>query len=218
MRTIINNNLWSPIPWGWNHNSHCNCNNWFNKIFGYQMLFGMFNSMSKMTKAINTPQTQSFYPDVNFSFYNTQLQNQKLQQQEYIQKLEDQRSLQELKSAWSEFKISKIGDKYYAILANDKTQQLEANSVEDLMDKINEYAKVNPDRFDGKSNKDSIKLTFEDLQNVWGINFHLIDGGNIYYASLKENPEINFESRSINDLNYQISKYYTTHLKHNNEE
>ncbi len=216
MKTIINNNLWSPIPWGWN--CHHNCNNWFNKMFGYQMLFGMFNSMSNMTRAINTPQTQSFYPGVNFSYYNTQLENQKLQQQEYTQKLEDQRSLQELKSAWSEFKISKIGDKYYAILANDKTQQLEAYSVEDLMDSINEYAKANPDRFDGKSNDDDTKLTFEELQSGWSAEFDLIDGGNIYYASLKTDPNVNFESRSINDLHYQLSKYYNQHLKPKDKE
>ncbi len=153
MVRVINNNLWTPVPWGFGCGGHqCNGgNNWMQKMFGYQMLFGMMNNMSNMFRCYATPPQQQggFYPGLYLGGGGGGAavpQNY----EEYLQQQQDAQSLTELKSAYSEFNIRKIGDRYFAYLKSDKTQRIEADSVDELMDGLNEYVDQNPDKFKTK--------------------------------------------------------------------
>lgn len=154
MVRVINNNLWTPVPWGFGCGGHqCNGgNNWMQKMFGYQMLFGMMNNMSNMFRCYATPPQQQggFYPGLYLGGGGGAMpQNY----EEYLQQQQDTQSLSELKSAYSEFNIRKIGDRYFAYLKSDKTQRIEADSVDELMDGLNAYVDENPDKFKTKPAK-----------------------------------------------------------------
>lgn len=150
MVRVINNNLWTPVPWGFGCGGHqCNGgNNWMQKMFGYQMLFNM---MQNIGRCYATPPQQQggFYPGLYLGGGGggaAMPQNY----EEYLQQQQDAQSLTELKSAYSEFNIRKIGDRYFAYLKSDKTQRIEADSIDELMDGLNEYVDQNPDKFKAK--------------------------------------------------------------------
>lgn len=150
MVRVINNNLWTPVPWGFGCGGHqCNGdNNWMQKMFGYQMLFNM---MQNIGRCYATPPQQQggFYPGLYLGGGGggaAMPQNY----EEYLQQQQDAQSLTELKSAYSEFNIRKIGDRYFAYLKSDKTQRVEADTIDELMDGLNEYVDNNPDRFKAK--------------------------------------------------------------------
>ncbi len=155
MVRVINNNLWSPVPWGWGCGGHHSCggNNWMQKMFGYQMLFGMMNNMSNMFRGYATPPQQQMYNPYGMMGLQLGGGAAPLSYEEYMAKAEEQQSFAELKSSWSEFKISKIGDKYYAYLKSDKRERVEADSVDELMDGLNAYVDQNPDKFKSKPPK-----------------------------------------------------------------
>lgn len=152
MVRVINNNLWTPVPWGFGCGGHsCGGNNWMQKMFGYQMLFNM---MQNIGRCYATPPQQQggFYPGLYLGGGGggaAMPQNY----EEYLQQQQDAQSLTELKSAYSEFNIRKIGDRYFAYLKSDKTQRIEADSVDELMDGLNEYVDQNPDKFKAKPAK-----------------------------------------------------------------
>lgn len=153
MVRVINNNLWTPVPWGFGCGGHqCSSNNWMNNMLKYQFMFGMMNNISNMFRCYVTPPQQQgdFYPGLYLGGGGgTMPQNY----EEYLQQQQDTQSLTELKSAYSEFNIRKIGDRYFAYLKSDKTQRIEADSVDELMDGLNEYVDQNPDKFKAKPAK-----------------------------------------------------------------
>lgn len=155
MVRVINNNLWSPIPWGWGCGGHI-CgggNNWMSKMLGYQMLFNMFQNMGRCY--MTPPQQQGGY-SMGYNPYGVMgLQlggggGMPQNYEEYMAKAEEQQAYANLKSSWSEFKITKIGDRYYAYLKSDRTQRIEADTVDELMDGLNTYVDENPDKFKSK--------------------------------------------------------------------
>lgn len=153
MVRVINNNLWTPVPWGFGCGGHkCNGGGWMNNMLKYQFMFGMMNNISNMFRCYVTPPQQQgdFYPGLYLGGGGGAMpQNY----EEYLQQQQDTQSLSELKSAYSEFNIRKIGDRYFAYLKSDKTQRVEADTVDELMDGLNAYVDENPDKFKTKPAK-----------------------------------------------------------------
>jgi len=165
MVRIINNNLWSPIPWGWGCGGGCNGgNNWMNNILKYQFMFGMMNNMQNMFRCYMTPPQQQPYNPYGMMGLQLGAGGGAMPQnyEEYMLQQQDAQSFNELKSAWTEFKFTQIGDRYYANLKSDKSVHLEGDSVEELMDSINEYVDANPDKFKTKPASTTTTTTGDD--------------------------------------------------------
>ena len=159
MTKIINNNLWSPVPWGWGCNGCNGGNNWLNNIFGYQMMFGMMNNMfsnlfapQQRQQAQLTPQTYNpygnFYPGLSLG--GATQGNTNPSYEEYMEKMQAQNDLTQLKQTWSEFKFSNVGGKYQAVLKADKSVVLNGDTTDELMSNIIGYVNENPTQFKTK--------------------------------------------------------------------
>ncbi len=212
MVRVINNNLWSPVPWGWGCGGHHSCggNNWLNKLFGYQMMFGMMNNMTNMFSNYATPPQQggSFYPGLQLGGGGTA----PMSYEEYLSKTEEQQAYSELKNTWTEFKISKIGDKYYAYLKSDKTQRVEADSIYDLMDGLNEYVDTNPDKFKSKPAKVETSNNGGDDDTAPVDDTADTDGAGVFAAREAATPAPE-NSRKVNDGWYIASTTKSDYLK-----
>lgn len=156
MVRIINNNLWSPVPWGWGCNGCNGGNNWLNNLFGYQMMFGMMNNMftnlfapqqRQQTQQTYNPYYGSIYPGLSLG--STQ-GNTNSTYEEYLEKMQAQNDLTQLKQTWNEFKFSNIGGKYQAVLKADKTVILDGDTPDELMSNIIGYVNENPTQFKTK--------------------------------------------------------------------
>lgn len=155
MTKIINNNLWSPVPWGWGCNGCNGGNNWLNNLFGYQMMFGMMNNMfSNLFAPQQRQQRQqtynpygSFYPGLSLGATQG---NTNTTYEEYMEKMQAQNDLAQLKQTWSEFRFSNIGGKYQAVLKADKSVILNGDTPDELMSNIIGYVNENPAQFKTK--------------------------------------------------------------------
>lgn len=155
MTKIINNNLWSPVPWGWGCNGCDGGNNWLNKMLGYQMLFGMMNNMSNWFAPQQRQQTQQTYNPYYGSIYpglslGATQGNTSTSYEDYMDRMQAQNDLAQMKQTWNEFKISNIGGKYQAILKNDKTVILNGDTTDELNSNIIAYVQENPAQFKAK--------------------------------------------------------------------
>lgn len=155
MTKIINNNLWSPVPWGWGCNGCNGGNNWLNNLFGYPMMFGMMNNMfSNLFAPQQRQQRQqtynpygSFYPGLSLGATQG---NTNTTYEEYMEKMQAQNDLAQLKQTWSEFRFSNIGGKYQAVLKADKSVILNGDTPDELMSNIIGYVNENPAQFKTK--------------------------------------------------------------------
>lgn len=155
MNKIINNNLWSPVPWGWGCNGCNGGNNWLNNLFGYQMMFGMMNNMlGNLFAPQQRQQTQQtynpygcFYPGLSLGATQG---NTNPSYEEYMEKIQAQNDLAQLKQTWNEFKFSSIGGKFQAVLKADKSVILDGDTTDELMSNIIGYVNENPAQFKTK--------------------------------------------------------------------
>lgn len=155
MTKIINNNLWSPVPWGWGCNGCNGGNNWLNNLFGYQMMFGMMNNMfSNLFAPQQRQQRQqtynpygSFYPGLSLGATQG---NTNTTYEEYMERMQAQNDLAQLKQTWNEFKFSNIGGKFQAVLKADKSVILDGDTTDELMSNIIGYVNENPAQFKTK--------------------------------------------------------------------
>lgn len=155
MTKIINNNLWSPVPWGWGCNGCNGGNNWLNNLFGYQMMFGMMNNMfSNLFAPQQRQQRQqtynpygSFYPGLSLGATQG---NTNTTYEEYMERMQAQNDLAQLKQTWNEFKFSNIGGKFQAVLKADKSVILDGDTPDELMSNIIGYVNENPAQFKTK--------------------------------------------------------------------
>lgn len=158
MTKIINNNLWSPVPWGWGCNGCNGCNggnNWLNNLFGCQMMFGMMNNMfSNLFAPQQRQQRQqtynpygSFYPGLSLGATQG---NTNTTYEEYMERMQAQNDLAQLKQTWNEFKFSNIGGKFQAVLKADKSVILDGDTTDELMSNIIGYVNENPAQFKTK--------------------------------------------------------------------
>lgn len=152
MTKIINNNLWSPVPWGWGCNGCNGGNNWLNNLFGYQMMFGMMNNMfSNLFAPQQRQQTYnpygSFYPGLSLGATQG---NTNTTYEEYMERMQAQNDLAQLKQTWNEFKFSNIGGKFQAVLKADKSVILDGDTTDELMSNIIGYVNENPAQFKTK--------------------------------------------------------------------
>ncbi len=178
MTKIINNNLWSPVPWGWGCNGCNGGNNWLNNIFGYQMMFGMMNNMfsnlfapQQRQQAQLTPQTYNpygnFYPGLSLG--GATQGNTNPSYEEYMEKMQAQNDLTQLKQTWSEFKFSNVGGKYQAVLKADKSVVLNGDTTDELMSNIIGYVNENPTQFKTKEKDEKVEND-TDKDGAGGIN------------------------------------------------
>ena len=178
MTKIINNNLWSPVPWGWGCNGCNGGNNWLNNIFGYQMMFGMMNNMfsnlfapQQRQQAQLTPQTYNpygnFYPGLSLG--GATQGNTNPSYEEYMEKMQAQNDLTQLKQTWSEFKFSNVGGKYQAVLKADKSVVLNGDTTDELMSNIIGYVNENPTQFKTKEKAEKVEND-TDKDGAGGIN------------------------------------------------
>ncbi len=152
MFKVINNNLWSPVPWNWGCGGHHSCggNSWMNKLFGYQMMFGMMNNMSNMFRSYATPPQQSYSP---YSQMGLQLayggggaavpQNY----EEYLQQQQDKQDFAQLKGAYTGFKFTNIGGEYQARLTSNPGVRFSGSTPLELMEAMDEYIDEHPEDF-----------------------------------------------------------------------
>lgn len=180
MVRIINNNLWSPVPWGWGCNGCDSGNNWLNKMLGYQMLFGMMNGMSNWFAPQQKPQTTptynpygSFYPGLSLGATQG---NTTSSYEEYMERMQTQSDFAQLKQTWSEFKFSNIGGKYQAILKADKTVILDGDTPDELMSNIIGYVNENPAQFKTKEKEGAGGLDESGAGNATGAGNDTGDG------------------------------------------
>lgn len=155
MVRIINNNLWSPVPWGWGCGGHHSCgggNNWMNKMLGYQMMFGMINNMFGRCY-MTSPQQESFNPYNPYGMMGLQLGGGGGMPQnydDYLKQQQEKQDFNELKNSYTEFKFTNIGGEYQATLKSDRTVRFSGSNVLELMDEMNAYIDANPDKFTSK--------------------------------------------------------------------
>lgn len=164
MVNIINNNLWSPVPWGFGCGGHHNCggNNWLNNMFKYQFMFSMMNNMTNMFRSYATPpqQQQSYIPyygaggavQPTYSpYYNMGLSLGGVQQpsyEDYLEQQQNARDYAELKASYgNEFKFTSLGGEYQATLKSDRTVRFSASTPLELMEKMNAYIDQHPSEF-----------------------------------------------------------------------
>ena len=149
---IINNNVWSPVPWGWNSHRHhhcCNNNNGFSKMIGWAMMLNMVDNMFNRNSYM-MPAQQSWYPYVNLN--NT-----------YADTLETNNSLKGVTDMYGKhFNVSQIGEKYYAV-SKDCKIQISGETPEELLENIGKYINDNPDAFEGKTeNPGKLEVVYGD--------------------------------------------------------
>lgn len=153
MVKVINNNLWSPVPWGWGCGGHHQCggNSWMNNMLKYQFMFQMFGNMQNMFRSYATPPQQQggFYPGLYLGGGGGGMPQQE-SYEDYLQKQQDAQDFAQLKSSYSEFKFSNIGGEYQASLKSDRTVRFSGSTPLELMDEMNAYIDSNPDAFKSK--------------------------------------------------------------------
>ena len=155
MTKIINNNLWSPVPWGWGCNGCNGGNNLLNDLFGCQIMFGMMNNMFSNLFAPQQKQQRqqtynpygSFYPGLSLGATQG---NTNTTYEEYMERMQAQNDLAQLKQTWNEFKFSNIGGKFQAVLKADKSVILDGDTTDELMSNIIGYVNENPAQFKTK--------------------------------------------------------------------
>lgn len=162
MVNIINNNLWSPVPWGFGCGGHHNCggNNWLNNMFKYQFMFSMMNNMTNMFRSYATPpqQQQSYIPyygaggavQPTYSpYYNMGLSlGGQPSYEDYLEQQQNARDYAELKASYgNEFKFTSLGGEYQATLKSDRTVRFSASTPLELMEKMNAYIDQHPSEF-----------------------------------------------------------------------